>query len=282
VEYDRRTFSPEQTINETLLSPMAFDFKPLDPNAFPAEYRQQYEELGYVRIPGFINAEEVALIHENLNRVIRDIVPSLPDTAVFYENKELKDSIKQIIGLYQHDDFFEQLYLRGRFFNLSEFLIGRLVSGRNMQYFNKPPGIGKPTPPHQDGFYAKMTPLEGMTMWLALEDVDEENGCVRYINGSHKRGLRAHGKTGTLGFSQGITDYSDEDRAAEVCMIAKPGDLMVHNALTIHRADANQSATRTRKALGFIYYSARAREDEEASRKYKEELNRDMRDTGKI
>jgi phytanoyl-CoA hydroxylase len=261
---------------------MAFDIKPLDPNAFPADYRRQFQELGYARIPGFINAEEVAMIHENLDRLITDVVPDLADTDVFYEDKADKTSIKQIIRLFQHDDFFEQLYLKSRFFFIAEFMRGRLVVARNMQYFNKPPGIGKPTPPHQDGFYAKLSPIEGMTMWLALEDVDEENGCVRYINGSHKRGVRTHGKTGTLGFSQGITDYGDEDKAAEVCMIAKPGDLLVHDSLTIHRADGNQSADRTRKALGFIYYSARAREDAEAVRKYQEELFREMRATGKM
>jgi len=261
---------------------MAFDIKPLDPNAFPAEYRQQYEELGYVRIPGFINSEEVALIHENLNRVIEEVVPQLADTEVFYEDKADRTSIKQIIRLMQHDDFFELVCHKSRFFNLAEFLLGRPAVARNMQYFNKPAKIGKPTPPHQDGYYWNIAPMEGMTMWLALEDVDEENGCVRYINGSHQRGMRTHGKSGTLGFSQGITDYGDEDRAAEVCMIAKPGDLLVHDALAIHRADGNQSDTRNRKALGLIYYSARAREDEEAARKYKEELNREMRETGKI
>lgn len=261
---------------------MAFDITPLDPAAFPAEYRQQFQELGYVRIPGFINAAEVALIHENLQRLITDIVPGLADTDVFYEDKADKTSIKQIVRLFHHDDFFAQLYLKSRFFRLAEFLLGRVVLGRNMQYFNKPPSLSTPTPPHQDGYYAKLSPIEGMTMWLALEDVDEENGCVRYINGSHKRGVRPHGKTGTLGFSQGITDYSDEDRAAEVCMIAKPGDLMVHDSLTIHRADGNRSATRSRKALGFIYYSARAREDEQAVRKYQEELARELRAAGKI
>lgn len=261
---------------------MPFDIKPLDPHAFSADYRQQFQELGYARIPSFINADEVALIHENLQRLISEVVPHLPDTEVFYEDKADKTSIKQIIRLYQHDDFFEQLCLKSRFFDLAEFLLGRPAVGRNMQYFNKPAKIGKPTPPHQDGYYWNIAPMEGMTMWLALEDVDEENGCVRYINGSHKRGVRNHGKTGTLGFSQGITDYGDEDRAAEVCMIAKPGDLLVHDALAIHRADGNQSQTRTRKALGLIYYSGRAREDEEAARKYKEQLNRDMRTTGKI
>ncbi len=261
---------------------MPFDLKPLDPNAFPADYRQQYDEQGYLRLPGFINAEEVGLIHENLRRVIKEVVPHLPDTEVFYEDTAAKDSIKQLVRLYKHDDFFELLYLRSRFIDLAEFLVGRIVSDRNMQYFNKPAGIGQPTPPHQDGYYSKMIPLEGLTMWLALEDVDEENGCVRYISGSHKRGLRPHGSTGTLGFSQGITDYSDEDRAAEVCMIAKPGDLLVHNGLTIHRADGNQSTTRSRKALGFHYYSARAREDEAAAKAYREELTREMREKGKL
>jgi len=261
---------------------MNFGITPPDPTAFPADYAQQFHDQGYVHIPGFISAGEVALIHENLRRYIAEVIPRMAVTDVFYEDKNDKASLKQIIRLYQHDDFFEQLFLKSRFFALAEFLLGRPAAGRNMQYFNKPPAIGKPTPPHQDGYYWNIAPMEGMTMWLALEDVDEENGCVRYINGSHRRGVRPHGKTGTLGFSQGITDYGDEDRAAEVCMIAKPGDLLVHDALAIHRADANQSPTRSRQALGLIYFSGRAREDEEAARKYKEALNRDMRVTGKI
>lgn len=119
-------------------------------------------------------------------------------------------------------------------------------------------------------------------MWLALEDVDEENGCVRYVPGSHRRGFRSHGKTGTLGFSQGITDYGPADTAVEVCMNAKPGDLLVHDAYTIHRADGNHSTTRTRQALGFIYFSARAREDTTAVRDYQSNLTREMVAQGKL
>lgn len=178
--------------------------------------------------------------------------------------------------------FFEQLFLKSRFFALAEHLLGRPALGKNMQYFNKPPGIGAPTPPHQDGYYWKITPMEGLTMWLALEDVDEENGCVRYVPGSHRRGFRSHGKTGTLGFSQGITDYGPADTAVEVCMNAKPGDLLVHDAYTIHRADGNHSTTRTRQALGFIYFSARAREDTTAVRDYQSNLTREMVAQGKL
>ena len=44
----------------------------------------------------------------------------------------------------------------------------------NLQYFNKSPGANKPTPPHQDGYYFMITPCEAVTMWLALDEVDDE------------------------------------------------------------------------------------------------------------
>lgn len=154
---------------------------------------------------------------------------------------------------------------------------------RNMQYFNKPPGIGQPTPPHQDGYYFMLEPCEAVTMWFALDDVDEENGCVRYVRGSHRRGMREHARTQTLGFSQGIVDYpTDTDRECEITFPAKPGDLLVHDAMTIHRADGNRSATRSRRALGFIYYSERAREDADAHAAYQRNLAEDMKAVGKI
>lgn len=75
-----------------------------------------------------------------------------------------------------------------RFEKLASILLHDEVIGKNIQYFNKPPKIGKPTPAHQDGYYFMLEPNEAVTMWMALEPVDEENGCVRYVKGSHKKG----------------------------------------------------------------------------------------------
>jgi phytanoyl-CoA hydroxylase len=261
---------------------MLFENKLPAPPAFPAEVAHHYRHQGYVLIPGFINASEVALIHGQLRRYIAEVLPKMPRNEVFYEDKTDASSLKQILRMHQWDDFFEQLFLKSRFFALAEFLLDRPAVGRNMQYFNKPPRTGAPTPPHQDGHYWMITPMEGMTMWLALETVDQSNGCVRYIPGSQRAGHRPHGKTGTLGFSQGITDYSPTDIAMEVCMPAQAGDLLVHDAFTIHRADGNYSLDRTRQALGFIYYSARAREDTEALKSYQTGLTREMMAEGKL
>ena len=272
--------SPQQSAEP--LYPMLFE-KNLAPQwHFAPEILQQYKQQGYVRVPGFLNAEETAQVKTNLRRYIDEVIPRMPANEVFYEDKADRSSLKQIQRMYQWDDFFEQLFLKSRFFALAEFLLGRPAVGRNMQYFNKPHKVGAPTPPHQDGHYWMIKPIEGLTMWLALEKVDEENGCVRYIPGSHLAGHRTHGKTGTLGFSQGITDYGEADKAQEVCMRAEAGDLLVHEAFAIHRADGNRSADRTRQALGFIYYSARARENEAEIREYQANMKREMAEQGKL
>ena len=157
------------------------------------------------------------------------------------------------------------------------------VIGKNMQYFNKPPGVGKATPAHQDGFYFMLQPCEALTLWLALDEVDEANGCVRYVRGSHTRGMREHGRTQTLGFSQGILDYPCKtDLAWETPVFATPGDVLAHQALTIHRAGANSSPNRSRRALGFIYYSERARQDEVAHAAYQAKLANEMKAADKI
>tara|TARA_B100000579_G_scaffold376657_1_gene342253 strand:- start:681 stop:968 length:288 start_codon:yes stop_codon:yes gene_type:complete len=95
--------------------------------------------------------------------------------------------------------------------------------------------------------------------------------------------MRPHRRTETLGFSQGITDFGQADDAAhEVACPAQPGDLLAHHALTIHRADANASATRNRRALGFIFYAESARENVEAHEAYQAKLATELAEARKI
>ena len=70
---------------------------------------------------------------------------------------------------------------------------------QNQQWFNKPPAQSSPTPAHQDGFYFCLVPNEAVNMWLALDEINQDNGCIRYVAGSHHRGLRPHGQSGVLG-----------------------------------------------------------------------------------
>ena len=235
--------------------------------------KTKFETDGYVLIPGFLSEKEVQEITWNFNRVIRDIVPAMPDNKVFYEGEASQDTLKQLIDIQEFDAFFDEILIKSKFSEIASYLLSDEVIGKTLEYFNKPPKVGKPTPPHQDGYYFMLNPSVAVTMWMALEPADEENGCVKYVRGSHRSGMRPHGRTETLGFSQGITDFGNkEDQADLVNMPAKPGDLLIHHSLTVHLAGANQSETRSRKALGLIYFGKSAKEDVIAKAAYQKKL----------
>lgn len=244
--------------------------------------RDCYNAEGFVVVNEFCQPPEVQERRENLDRYITDIVPSLPAMDVFFEDKSARCQIRQLPRMQEHDTYFREQLLSGSLRQIAEHVCGDKVVPQDAAYFNKLAEIGDPTPPHQDGYYFHLDPCEALTLWLALDDVDEENGCLHYVAGSHRRGLRDHSRTQVLGFSQGVVDFgSDEDRANEVAVRASAGDLIIHDSMTIHRTDANHS-NRSRRALGFVYYSSRAKVDAEARELYQKKLAGELSAEGRI
>ena len=246
--------------------------------------RDQFARDGFVNLQAFLSPAQVAEVLANVERFIRDVVPAAPDTDVFYEDRERPETLKQLIRVHHHDDYFRCLLEEGTFPETAARLLGEPVRPVNQQVFIKPPGgASRATPPHQDGFYFHLKPCAATTLWLALDDVDAENGCLRYVRGSHRHGVRPHRRTGTLGFSQGVSDFGTaEDAANEVACLARAGDLIAHHALTIHRADENRAPGRPRRALGLVYYAVSARERAEEHEAYQRKLATEMRQTGRI
>ena len=258
--------------------------------------KQKFDSDGLAFIPSFRSKLEIADIQNNLERIIGDVVPTMPVEHVFYEDKQDLATLKQLQNLHLHDEYFGQLMSNSPFRELAENLLDSKVVCKNMQYFNKPPKTGLATPPHQDGYYFKISPCEAITMWLALEPVDHENGCVRYIPRSHLEPMRPHASTGTLGFSQGITDFPTAEDSAneisfsqlslEVVQVFADPSVCVGTSIPLEDAfcdrmhdhrTANQSKIRTRKAIGLIYYREDVTEDLDARAAYQGELIREMK-----
>ena len=243
--------------------------------------KEDFDRDGFVFMKGFLSSEEAAEINGQIQRFIDEVLPRAPDTTAFYEDRDDPASIKRLQNMAALDPYFEALFQSDRFTELSKHLLADDVVPSNPQWFNKPARVGAVTPPHQDGFYFMLEPNEAVTLWIALDDIDEGNGCMRYVRGSHRRGMRPHRASNILGFSQGVSDYSDEDRDQEVAMCASPGDVFAHHSMIIHRADANHS-DRRRAALGLVFVAARARKDEERAARYRQELYDRWEKEGKI
>ncbi|OYW17702.1 MAG: hypothetical protein B7Z55_12020 [Planctomycetales bacterium 12-60-4] len=230
-------------------------------------WKQAYDDDGFVVIRNFLAQDELRSLTSELERYIHEVVPQLPDADAFYEDRTQPKTLKQLSRMEQ-DAFFRSYLAHPKWYETAELLLGESADAHGAEWFNKPPNTKHETPPHQDNFYFCLAPPQVLTMWLALDDVDAENGCLRYVRGSHKSGIRQHNRTKTLGFSQGIFDYGDADRHAEVAVSARPGDLLIHHGNTIHRADANSSTTRHRRSFAMVFQGISARRDDLAYERY--------------
>ena len=229
--------------------------------------KQSYDQQGFVVVRQLLKLTDFADLRENLDRYVRDVVPTLPDADAFYQDRTRPATLKQLqrMGV---DAYFRDYVQRTEWTALAEALVGEPVTVDQPEWFNKPPGTNHVTPPHQDNYYFCLAPPNVVTIWMALDDVDDENGCLRYVRGSHLPPIRPHNRSNVLGFSQGITDYGDADRAAEVRIHLAPGDVVAHHGNTIHRADANRSPTRNRRAFAMVFKGVSCRRDEVAFARY--------------
>lgn len=249
-----------------------------------AGLKQDFDRDGYIAVRPLFDAARMAEINREFDRYVAECVPKMADTEVFYEAKGDKGSLKQMQNMQYYDAYFRDLLETDTIRQLAEAMLGEPARAVNLEYFNKPAGIGKPTPPHQDGYYFHFNPPAAVTGWLALEPVDAENGCIHYVRGSHLApGYRPHGRSEILGFSQGITDFgTEDDKANTVAFPGEAGTLLMHHSKTVHWAGANTSPTRARRALGFVYFGKSAKVDEAAKAAYQAKLQADLRAANKI
>lgn len=110
----------------------------------------------------------------------------------------------------------------------------------------KPPGDGQPVLFHQDGAYWPLEPMEVVTLWLAVDDSDAENGCMRMIPGTHRMDLHemidsdADSVLGSMIKPEVIADI--EESALDLVLGA--GDVSVHSSAIVHGSHANLSDRR--------------------------------------
>ena len=242
---------------------------------------EDFRRYGFCVFPQYFTPPRLAEIEANLRRYIREVVPVLDIAGAMYEDVSDPNSLFRLEKMEQNDEFFHDLQTDPQLAELAGKLLHDAVVPHGMQMFAKAPRIGAPTPPHQDGFYFMLEPNNALTFWLAIDRADDENGCVRYIAGSHRDGLRPHATSQSFGFSLGVANFGAADSDRERAVILDPGDMIAHHGLTIHRTDEN-TTERPRRALGIVFYGAASVVDDEAARAHARAVHAEWKSTGRL
>ena len=144
-----------------------------------------------------------------------------------------------------HREFLD-LCLDPEILDLVEAVIGPDIVLWSSGVFCKPAGVGREVPWHQDGRYWPLRPLATCSIWIAIDDSMPDNGCMRYIPGSHAaRRLYRHERAtgGDLVLNRQVA-RSELDATAAVDDVLRAGELSMHDVYLVHGSNRNRSGSR--------------------------------------
>ncbi|CAH1364776.1 unnamed protein product [Tenebrio molitor] len=223
------------------------------------EQRQFYEDNGYILIKNNVSH---AFLDELKDRFI-DICEGRVDTGgmTVMKDPSLKD--KGVKGEYLINKIQEFLYDDVLFkyctypavVDVIESIIGPNITGANSMLINKPPNShpgASSHPMHQDLHYFPYRPAERIAAsWTAMERIDESNGCLYVVPGTHKGQLYNHiypddYKNKLYHGVQGL------DHLKKVYVIMEKGDTVFFHPLLLHGSGPNRTKG-FRKAISCHY-----------------------------
>jgi non-haem Fe2+, alpha-ketoglutarate-dependent halogenase len=138
-------------------------------------------------------------------------------------------------------------------------LLGENVVAWGSHFFCKMPHDGKQVAWHQDASYWPLSPSKAVTVWLAIDDADVANACMRFVAGSHHYGYLTY-RPSSPG-EHNVLDQTIENveqYGTPVDDVLKAGEVSLHSDLLLHGSEANDS-DRRRCGLTLRYCAAEVR-----------------------
>ncbi|WP_406052577.1 phytanoyl-CoA dioxygenase family protein [Kribbella sp. NBC_00889] len=150
-----------------------------------------------------------------------------------------------------------ELMLDSRILDVVTTLIGPALGAQSMFYF-KPPGA-RGQAMHQDNTFLRADPETCLAVWIAIDDVDADNGGLAVVPGSHKTELVCP-EPADLAESFTNAEVPIPEGLRKVQTKMKAGDVLFFHGSVVHGSRPNSSADRFRRALIFHYVPEDSRE----------------------
>lgn len=209
--------------------------QPLPARLNPAQV-ETYRREGYLIVP------EPVLPDATFARLCRTFEAILADLP---EDKRPEDlDVPHLV----HPELFEFLF-HPSVLSLVTPLLGNDVALFSSHFICKPAADGKRVPWHQDSFYWRhlLSPMEVVTVWLAIDPSDDGNGAMRVIPRTHTNGDVGYEDADlTINtFPKEISRrHLDEAEGRAVTCTLLPNHASLHDAVLFHGSEANRSARR--------------------------------------
>ena len=215
-----------------------------------------FRKKGFLLGNRVLSDEQVNELREELARVIDDYEKTDVPQPVHIANLGGREEspVWQVVNIWEASPAYHQLVHNPVI--VEE--IGQLTAATELRVWHdqiqyKPPQVGGVNMWHQDSPYwpILMPKTSQVTAWVALDDVDVNNGCMRMVPGSYHWGNQ-------IPFLHSIKDidlmpdrFEDHELEVELCPAPK-GHVHYHHSLTWHGSHDNASDS-PRRAIAVHY-----------------------------
>lgn len=213
------------------------------PKRLSIEDIDQFNEKGYVTGLSIYSEDEINGIRDYFDDLLKRVIA------------EGGDSYSISSAHLKYGPVYDML-TEPRIIDCVSDLLGENVVGWGSHFFCKMPGDGKTVAWHQDASYWPLSPTKAVTVWLAIDDADTENGCMRFIAGSHHSGHLTYRPSDSTEHNVLNQTIENPEQYGEIVDNELPaGSISIHSDLLLHGSNANDS-DRRRCALTLRYAAA--------------------------
>ena len=223
-----------------------------------------FREKGFLLGSRVLSDAQVDELREELARVIDDYENTAVPQPVHIANLggKAETPVWQVVNIWEASSAYHRLIHN----SVVVEEIGQLTAATELRVWHdqiqyKPPHVGGVNMWHQDSpYWPILTPKTSqVTAWVALDDVDESNGCMRMVPGSHQWGDQIPFLHAVKDIDSMPESFEARQVAVELCPVPK-GHVHYHHALTWHGSHDNTSG-QPRRAIAVHYMTGETRYD---------------------
>jgi len=217
-----------------------------------------FRSNGFLNLPVLTTPEEVAMMRDAYDDIFtrkagRDVGDQFDLAGTDEEGKEA--ALPQILGPEKYAPQLWDTLARANALAVVRQLLGPDAEPTGTHAIFKPAKHGATTPWHQDeAYWGPDWEYRSMSVWVPLQDVDEENGCMQFIPGTHKQDILPHQPIGNDPRVHGleVAPEAEIDLSHAVICPLEAGGATFHPSRTLHFTAANASE-RPRRALIMMF-----------------------------
>jgi len=208
-------------------------------------------EIDQFKRDGFINIRQACSLEETIE--IRRLLEDLYARKVGVKEGDQFDVLRPgatstiTLGQVTNPSNYAPALRKTAFVAKACALASQILGPRSYNSFDlvlmKPALKGAATPWHQDQAYRKLNyQFDEITLWLPLQDVDENSGCMRFVPGSHTGPVKPHHSTNGNRKAHSLECSYLPSPEETVNLPMQLGDCSIHHGRVLHGSSANRSS----------------------------------------